>query len=118
MQDSTELTIRMLDEDDLPALNRLAQRDSTAAPALPVLGAELDGDLVAALAVHRTAAGPLADPFVASEEAVTMLRLRARQLRNEDAPRRRRMPRLRGPARARGALAGSPPGGGSRLLQL
>lgn len=118
MQDklhSDALTIRMLDEADLPGLRRLAELDSAAVPALPVLGAELDGALVAAIAVGENGAAPVADPFVASAAAVSVLRLRAHQLR-DDEPRRRRLPAP--PRRARGALAGSPPGGGSRLLQL
>jgi hypothetical protein len=120
MQDelhSNALTIRLLDEADLPALNRLAQLDSADLPALPVLGAELDGRLVAAIAIGEPGADPLADPFVATAEAVSMLRLRVRQLRSETGG-RRRLPRLPHVPRARGALAGSPPGGGSRLLQL
>jgi len=46
---------------------------------------------------------------------VSVLRLRAHQLR-DDEPRRRLLPAP--PRRARGALAGSPPDGSSRLLQL
>jgi hypothetical protein len=114
---SDALTIRLLDEADLPALNRLSQLDSADLPALPVLGAELCDRLVAAIAIREDGADPLADPFVATAEAVSMLRLRVRQLRDEtDGRRHLRLPRL--PRRARGALAGSPPGGGSRLLQL
>lgn len=117
MQDklhSDALTIRMLDDADLPGLRRLAELDSAAVPALPVLGAELDGALVAAIAVGENGAAPVADPFVASAAAVSVLRLRAHQLRDDEPRRRRPAP----PRRARGALAGSPPGGGSRLLQL
>ena len=47
------LTIRSLGRSDLGALTRLAQRDSAAIPAMPALGAELDGRLVAAIFAER-----------------------------------------------------------------
>lgn len=115
----TQLTIRTLNRDDEEALGRLAGRDSAVSPSLPALGAELDGELVAALSLSDASARPLADPFVATEGAVELLRMRAAQLQaaNHPRPSRRRRRRLARPPRARGALAGSPPGG-SRLLQL
>jgi hypothetical protein len=122
MQSTTstqDLTIRMLNEGDAPALSRLAQRDSAAVPAGELLGAELDGALIAAISVKHPEGRAMADPFVSTEQAVTLLGLRARQLRDAAHSargwRRPRRPRI---ARARGAIAGSPPGGGSRLLQL
>lgn len=123
MQSTTsnhDLTIRMLNEGDEPALSHLAQRDSAAIPVGELLGAELDGALIAAVTVSHPDRRALADPFVATEQAVTLLDLRARQLRDEShsASRRRHRPRRPRIARARGAIAGSPPGGGSRLLQL
>lgn len=119
--EATELTIRMLGERDLPALRRLAGRDSAGVPALPVLGAELGGELVAALAIGAGETAPIADPFVATAEAVALLQLRAGQLRADCRRRRgRRRPlgQFRSRLRARGAIAGSPPGGGTRLLEL
>ena len=115
----TQLTIRTLDRDDEEALRRLAGRDSATSPSLPALGAELDGELVAALSLSDPSGRPLADPFVATAGAVELLRMRAAQLHAADHPRHgdRRRRRRAGLPRARGALAGSPPGG-SRLLQL
>lgn len=114
-----DLTIRMLSEADTPALSRLAQRDSAAIPAGELLGAELDGALIAAISVSDRESQPLADPFVSTDPAMTLLGLRARQLRDaRHSGRGRRRPRRPRIARARGAIAGSPPGGGSRLLQL
>ena len=119
--DNQDLTIRLLTEDDMPALGRLAQRDSAAVPALPLLGAELDGGLVAAISLAPGNPQRLADPFVHSREALALLELRAGQLHGDGRRGRLRglrLPRRRRPAHARGALALSQPGGGSRLLQL
>ena len=58
----------------------------------------------------------VADPFLPSEHAVALLRVRARQLRDESTHegRIRRFRRNR----SRGALPASPPGAGGRLLSL
>ena len=113
--DHTQITIRLLDQGDLGALAGLAERDSARVPAFPVLGAELGGRLIAALEVGIPSASVIADPFVRTEQVTSLLKLRGSQLRNEAHPRRRRRMHL---PRARGALAGSPPGGGGRLLRL
>jgi hypothetical protein len=90
-------TIRRLAAGDAPAAARLAQRDSSRVPAGPLLGAELDGSLVAAISTATR--DVIADPFRRTAEIVELLRLRADQLE----PRSRR-----GPGRAR--LAPSQPG--------
>jgi hypothetical protein len=78
---SDTISIRLATPDDASALCRLAALDSAEVPSGPVLLAEREGALHAALALsgHRTAA--LADPFVHSAELVELLRLRADLLR-------------------------------------
>src|SRR5215211_6476806 len=89
--------IRRLGGGDLPAVERLAQLDSRRPPQGALLGAEIEGRLLAAtsLATGET----VADPFSRSAELRALLELRASQLR-----RRARRPK------GRLALAGSPPG--------
>jgi hypothetical protein len=106
------IAVRLLGEADRPALARLAGRDSAEMPVGDVLGAHLGASLVAALSLADGRA--VADPFRPSRPALELLQLRARQL---GAP-RRGLRRLRRRPRARGSLAGSPPGAGGRLLQL
>lgn len=108
------IAVRMLGPTDQLALERLAGLDSASVPAGRVLGAEVEGRLVAAISLSN--ASLISDPFRLSGSAVELLKLRARQLR---AP-RRGLSRLRRRhrAHARGALAGSPPGAGGRLLRL
>jgi hypothetical protein len=84
--DSLPVTIRPAREADDTALSRLATLDSATVPAGPVLVAEIDGELVAALGVHSGAV--VADPFVPTSEVVELLATRARRL----APRHRRRP--------------------------
>lgn len=110
---STELVVRMLDDADGPAVERLAELDSSELPAGRLLGANSDGKLIAALSLDDETV--IADPFRNTRGAVELLRLRAAQLRDSEGRRRFRLPRL---PRARGAIAGSPPGGGSNLLEL
>src|SRR5215211_660225 len=98
--------IRRLGGGDLPAVERLAQLDSRRPPQGALLGAEIEGRLLAAtsLATGET----VADPFSRSAELRALLELRASQLRRRarDGRLRRRLLRPKG----RLALAGSPPG--------
>lgn len=73
------VTIRMALPDDRVALTRLAQLDSAPAPeTVPMLVAEVDGELRAALPLDG---GPaIADPFRRTAELVAMSVERARQL--------------------------------------
>ena len=64
---------------DLPALERVAGLDSKRVPAGPLLVAEVDGTLWAALSTLDDAS--IADPFVPSGDLVGLLRTRASQLR-------------------------------------
>ena len=107
------IAVRVLGEADRKALVRLAGRDSSSAPTGAVLGAEVEGTLVAAVSLTNGAS--VSDPFRASGPALELLELRANQLSDRT---RRRLPRLRSRADARGRLAGSSPGAGDRLLQL
>ena len=108
------IAVRALGDTDAPRIQRLAELDSAPAPAGELLGAEVEGTLVAVLSLSDGRV--VSDPFRASAPAVELLRLRATQL---EAPRRGldRLLRHRR-AHSRGSLAGSPPGAGGRLLQL
>jgi hypothetical protein len=77
------LTVRVAQADDRKALRRLALLDSRPADdaddlAGAALVAESCGELIAALPLDGGAA--IADPFKPSADALTLLRLRSRQL--------------------------------------
>jgi hypothetical protein len=75
MTSSTSLTIRLAREDDRASLAILAQLDSGSTPAHPVLLAEADGGVVAALSLLDGAS--VADPFLPTADVVDLLRVRA-----------------------------------------
>ncbi len=75
----TRVTLRYAAAADAPRLRRLAELDSTDPPQGPVLVAEVDGRLRAALPVDG--GPPISDPFHRGRELVSLLRLRAEQLR-------------------------------------
>ncbi len=77
--ESASLTIRPARQSDVTALERLAALDSAPVPASPVLVAEIDGALVAAVGVVSGAT--IADPFVPTSEALELLATRVRRLR-------------------------------------
>ena len=97
--ESVSVTIRPAREADAVPLRNLATLDSAAVPAAPILVAEIDGKPVAA--VGAVSGEVIADPFVATAEAIELLTTRARRLH----PRRARRP-LRGARR--GQRAGAP----------
>ena len=112
---TTQVTIRRLGGEDEAAVARLAGRDSAHRPAGELLGAEVDGRLLAAISL---AGGEvIADPFHPTREIAEVLRLRARQLDGRGGGRR-----LLAWLRARGAghasVAPAPPGAGGRMLML
>jgi hypothetical protein len=72
------VTLRLAAPADAPAVARLAVLDSATAPTGPLLLAEVDGTLRAALAL--TGGKVIADPFYASAPLVPLLRARALQL--------------------------------------
>jgi hypothetical protein len=72
------MTIRRSDAGDLGSLALLAALDSAPKPAGPMLVAESDGRLLAAVPFGGGRA--IADPFAPTAEAVALLELRARQI--------------------------------------
>jgi hypothetical protein len=106
------VVIRRLAADDSSAVKRLAQLDSSRIPEGPLLGAEVEGRVLAAISL--TSGESVADPFARTEELRALLELRAAQLRRR-ARRGRRLPRL-SRAKPRTALAGSPPGATGWLI--
>jgi hypothetical protein len=111
-----EVTIRKLNGDDHESLVRLAQLDSSPVPQGELLGAVVDGRLVAALSL--SSGESVANPFVSSEGLRSMLELRASQRNGRTHWRSGLRRRLPGRGRARAALPASPPGAGGRLLAL
>ncbi|MGH2851798.1 MAG: hypothetical protein ACRDLP_14420 [Solirubrobacteraceae bacterium] len=85
MIDPTPVTLRRAWPGDAPALERLAQLDSSTRPAGRVLVAEVDGELHAAISLDDGAV--VANPFRRTATLVELLRARARQL---EAPSARR----------------------------
>ncbi len=81
-----EVTVRVGGTSDAKALRRLAITDSAEPLGGPVLLAEADGRVVAAVALAggRT----IADPFVRTAAIVQMLELRAAQIRSAGVERR------------------------------
>jgi hypothetical protein len=76
--DRRRIVIRRADGDDLRALVTLAELTDRTVPQFPVLVAEADGTLVAALS--RLTGDVITDPFVATDDVVALLRLRSAQL--------------------------------------
>lgn len=88
------ITIRPAYADDLRDLTRLAALDSAALPAMPMLVAEVQGELRAALSLSDGRA--IADPFTPTALLVTLLRTQAASERPARArPRARRRHHLR-----------------------
>jgi hypothetical protein len=81
------IVIRLSRPEDERALERLAGLDSASVPAAPMLVAEADGALRAALSLHDGAV--IADPFHRTAQLVALLIARAEQVRGE-RPRSRR----------------------------
>jgi len=89
----SQITIRPGYADDHQALARLAALDSAAVPAEPLLVAELDGELSAALSLADDTS--IADPFRPTADIVALLRAHAAAARPAPRTRRRALqPRL------------------------
>jgi len=110
----TGITIRRLGASDEAAIERLSELDSGKRPEGALLGAEIEGRLLVATSIETRES--VADPFSRTEELRLLVGMRVAQLNGSQRPRKRR--RRRGRARSRGALAGSPPGAGGKLLTL
>jgi hypothetical protein len=81
MNDRNEIEIRLLGRGDGAAVARLAQLDTASPPPSPLLGAIVDGRLLAA---HSLGTGEsIADPFRRTAEIRTLLAERAGQVRSE-----------------------------------
>jgi len=78
------LTIRMGYPDDRAALERLATLDARPLPSEPLVVAEVDGDLWAAVSVRD--GGAVADPFQPSGALVDLLQARRAQLPSTARP--------------------------------
>ena len=85
-----DVAVRRLDRrpSDRAALDYLADLDSSEPPTGEVLGAELDGALVAAISLST--GDVIADPFVRTDHIRSLLELRASQLRDRQPRRGRR----------------------------
>jgi len=83
------ITIRTLDPGDAAAVARLAELDSKASPAGPLIGIETDGRLLAVMSLSEGTF--VADPFSRTDELRGLLELRVGQLRDR---RPRRLARL------------------------
>jgi hypothetical protein len=105
---TTAMTIRRLDVDgaDRAALAHLAELDSRQELEGVVLGAEVEGRLLAAISIET--GDVIADPFSRTSELRALLKLRVAQLRQGHGGRRRGS-RVFGP-RTRPAIGGSPAG--------
>jgi hypothetical protein len=80
------VTIRYAFPDDASALTRLAALDSSESPTVPVLVAEVEGELRAAISLSDGSA--VADPFHFSTGLLELLAARASQLNGERVRRR------------------------------
>ncbi len=80
------ITLRYAFGDDDSAIARVAALDSAEVPAAPVLLAEVDGDVRAALSLHDGRV--IADPFHPTLALIALLRERGRQLTGLGAERR------------------------------
>jgi hypothetical protein len=96
-----EITIRRAYADDHLSLLRLAALDSAnSVPPTPLLIAEVDGQLRAALSMHDGSA--IADPFVRTADLLELLQTRAgAELRPPRRARLRRSRAFRAPRRPR-----------------
>jgi hypothetical protein len=82
-----DVAIREAESGDFPELIRLAQLDSRPLPDGDLLVGEAGGRIRAAMAVDGHAV--IADPFVPTAELLSLLALRAQQLRRDRKSRRR-----------------------------
>ncbi len=92
-QTGTVIVLRFAESDEAGVVGRLAELDD--APGLDgrALLAVIDGEAVAALSLHDGRV--VANPFVRTEDAVALLRLRARHLRGLRSRRPWLRPKLR-----------------------
>ncbi len=78
------ITIRPAYADDAMSITRLAELDSASVPHGPLILAEVDGELLAALSI--TDLTVIADPFHRTVELVTLLRDHVDRIRRAKPP--------------------------------
>lgn len=93
MTATATIMIRPAYADDSPAVARLAALDSSAVPAEPLLLAEVDDELRAALSLADGSV--IADPFFPTLDLIELLRAHAAALSADRGSRRRRRPARR-----------------------
>jgi hypothetical protein len=114
IQGTGSVTIRRLSEQDNDRIRLLAQLEGRHEPEGPWLGAEVEGQVLAATSL--TTGETISNPFSRTAELRAMLELRVAQLRRRANGSRRFG--IRAPRDARASLPSSPPGSGGRLLTL
>jgi hypothetical protein len=114
MTDPVEITIRPLGPDDEEDVERLAGKDSARVPTDRLLGATMNGQLVAARSLRTDES--IADPFVRTAGVRALLDEQAARLNGSPKSGRRRGAFFRRWSRA--SLPSSPPGAGGRLMVL
>jgi hypothetical protein len=98
MNSTASISIRAARREDFTALWAVASLDDSIVPAEPLLLADRDGTVVAALSLATGES--IADPFERTADAVDLLRLRASQVPGRPARRRGLLGRLVPVARA------------------
>jgi hypothetical protein len=78
MNATANISIRTARPSDYPTIWQVAALDDSSVPGGPLLVAELEGEVIAALSLASGHA--IADPFQRTLEAVDLLRLRASQV--------------------------------------
>lgn len=114
-ENTNGITIRRLGPADEAAVQRLVELESGRIPAGELMGAEVEGRLLVATSI--VTGESVADPFVRTVELRTLLEVRIAQMGGKAKAHGKRF-RRRGGSHARGALSGSPPGAGGKLLTL
>ncbi len=114
IQKLSGVTIRRLGAADTPVVLRLVELDSKDVPEGDLLGAEIEGRLVAVAPI--SGGETVADPFSRTSELRALLELRAAQLRNR-SPRPSRLGGLLSRRGRRGTPTAPTPPGHPGLLQ-
>ena len=115
-QNTNGITIRRLGHGDEAAIERLVELDSGRRPKGEMMGIEVEGRLMVAMSIETEKS--VADPFSRTAELRALLGIRIAQMNGEGERRRRIFGRRGSRSHSRGALAGSPPGAGGKLLTL
>jgi hypothetical protein len=83
MNATANISIRSAGSQDYPAIWQVAALDDSSVPAAPLLVAEVEDEVIAAVSIETGDA--IADPFRRTAAAVDLLRLRASQLSSRSA---------------------------------